>query len=69
MLFKSLATATLLASSAFAFPKVTKSEFERIVAEAEKASGKPEIRDGQVGRIIKFDPPMSFQGTKAIPGI
>jgi hypothetical protein len=68
MLFKALTTAVLLATSVSAFPKVHPAEFRRIVQDAAASGNMPEIRDGQIGRLIQFEPPMAFNGTKKIPG-
>jgi hypothetical protein len=66
MQFKLFAAASLLAfvQTALAFPRVTPEEFKRVVRDA---ASRPEIRDGQVGRVVRFDPPPSFTGTKKIP--
>ena len=68
MQFKLLAFAALLSfvQSAMAFPKMNGEEFRRVVRDAAKQ--KPDIRDGQVGRIVKFDPVPANTGTKKIPG-
>lgn len=67
MQLKLLAFTALLSAvqTAVAFPKVTPQEFRRVVRDA--ARQKPDIRDGQVGRVVKFDPVPSFLGTKKIP--
>jgi hypothetical protein len=68
MQFKTFVLTALLCvtQTAVAFPKVTPEEFKRIVTEA--SSMQPEIRDGQVGRLVQFDPVPTFTGTKKIPG-
>jgi len=68
MQLKTFAIASLLtlAQTALAFPKVSPQEFKRMVEEAANKP-KPDIRDGQTGRIVKFDPVPSFTGTKKIP--
>lgn len=68
MQLKTFALTALLAltQTAVAFPKITPDEFKRIVNDA--SSRRPEIRDGQRGRIVKFDPVPKYTGTKKIPG-
>ena len=60
MQLKLIAFTALLTAvqTAVAFPKVTPQEFRRVVRDA--ARQKPDIRDGQVGRVVKFDPVPSF---------
>ena len=69
MQLKTLALVSLLglAQTALAFPKVTPQEFQRLVREA-ASKPQPEVRDGQKGRVVKFDPVPAFTGTKQIPG-
>lgn len=68
MLLKNFATAALIASSSVsAFPKFNAADFKRAVENA-AANAKPEIRDGQIGRLVKYDAPLAFSGTKKIPG-
>jgi hypothetical protein len=66
MQLKLVATAALLASvqTAVAFPRMSSEEFKRVVRDA---ANRPETRDGQVGRVVRFDPVPSFTGTKKIP--
>jgi hypothetical protein len=68
MQLKIFATAALLSAvqTALAFPRITPEEFKRVVRDAAKQ--KPDVRDGQVGRVVQFDPVPSFTGTKKIPG-
>jgi hypothetical protein len=68
MQFKFFTLAALL-STVSAFPKMHPTEFRRLVQEAADPANTPEIRDGQVGRMIQFDPVPAFTGTKKIPGI
>lgn len=69
MQLKTFALTALLSTtrSALAFPRVKPEEFRRMVEEAASAP-EPEIRDGQLGRIIQFDPVPAYIGTKKIPG-
>jgi (2Fe-2S) ferredoxin len=68
MQFKTFVLTALLCvtQSAVAFPKVTPEEFKRIVRQV--SSVEPEVRDGQVGRLVQFDPVPDYIGTKKIPG-
>jgi hypothetical protein len=70
MQLKLLATTALLSlvQTALAFPRMTADEFRRVIREAASAD-MPDIRDGQVGRIVNFDPPLAFNGTMKIPGM
>jgi hypothetical protein len=83
MQFKLLAATSLLAlaQTVAAFPKATPENLKRMfdnVSELHRHRGhhhpkpqkpqEPEMQDGQLGRIVKFDPVPSFIGTKMIPG-
>lgn len=72
MQFKLLALTGLLAFSqlALAFPKADPENMKRMFDQAHslRHGRKPERRDGQVGRLIKYDPRPKKTGTKQIPG-
>lgn len=55
------------AQTALAFPRMTGEEFERVARQVTPDS-MPDIRDGQLGRIIQYDSVPAFTGTKQIPG-
>src|ERR1700742_3654626 len=67
MQFKFFTLAALLGTVS-AFPNIHPAEFRRLVQEAANPANSPEIRDGQVGRVVQFDPVPAFTGTKKIPG-
>ena len=72
MQFKLFAVTGLLAfiHVALAFPKATPENMKRMFDQAASLHRKsrPEMRDGQVGRMIQYDPVPKFTGTKKIPG-
>ena len=69
MQFKTFGLTALLciAQTALAFPRVSPEEFNRILERAD-TSMMPDIRDGQIGRVVQYDPVPAFTGTKQIPG-
>jgi hypothetical protein len=71
MQFKLFTLTGLLALTQFAlaFPKASPENIKRMLDQAESLrSRRPDIRDGQVGRRIEYDPVPKFLGTKKIPG-
>jgi hypothetical protein len=55
---------------ALAFPRARPEDLKRMVemyGSLDRRTG-PEVRDGQVGRLIQYDPVPKFLGTKMIPG-
>jgi hypothetical protein len=76
MQLKLFAFTGLLAFSqvALAFPSTRPEDLKRIMEDYGRRTRRPEVRtgpevrDGQVGRIIQYDPVPSFLGTKMIPG-
>ena len=69
MQFKTFGLTALLCltQTVLAFPKVSPEEFNRIL-ERMDSTQMPDVRDGQIGRVIQFNPVPADTGPKIIPG-